>query len=138
MQWSDIPRDPTPRTLRQFAGLWLAFFGAWACWEWLARGRPAVAVALGVAALAVGLTGLARPSAVRPVFVGWMVLAFPVGWLVSRLLLAALYYTVFTPIGLLFRLLGRDALELRRRPDRPTYWSPRPEAVDPLRYLREY
>ena len=27
MQWSDIPFVPSSRTLRQFAGLWIAVFG---------------------------------------------------------------------------------------------------------------
>jgi Saxitoxin biosynthesis operon protein SxtJ len=75
---------------------------------------------------------------VRPVFVGWMIAAFPIGWLVSKVLTAALFFTVFTPIALIFRLLGRDALMLRRDPDRPTYWTPKPPTTDPRRYLREF
>ena len=138
MQWSDIPRDPSPRTLRQFAGLCLLFFGGWAAWQWFGRGRVALAILFAVLALGIGLTGLVRPRAVRGIFVGWMVLGFPIGWTISNLLMAALFLLVFTPIGLVFRLTGRDALELRRRPDRPTYWSPKPLMTDPRRYLREY
>jgi hypothetical protein len=138
MNWSDIPRDPPPRMLRQFAGLWLAFFGIAACWQWLLRGRMCMAFALVGLAVAVGLPGLVWPRSVRPVFVGWMVAAFPLGWLVSRVLIAALYFTVFTPISLVFRLTGRDALALRRNLDRTTYWTPRPTTIDPRRYLREF
>ena len=39
MQWSDIPFHPTAKTLRQFAGLWLVFFGGIALWQALVRGH---------------------------------------------------------------------------------------------------
>ena len=40
MQWSDIPFDPSRKTLRQFAGLWLVFFGGMALWQALGAGVP--------------------------------------------------------------------------------------------------
>ena len=40
MQWSDIPFHPPRKTLRQFAGLWLVFFGGMALWQALVRGHP--------------------------------------------------------------------------------------------------
>jgi hypothetical protein len=138
MQWSDLPLNPSRRTLRQFAGLWIAFFGALACWQGFARGRVGVAVALGLLATIVGTLGLARPRAIRPVFVGWMVAAYPIGWVISRLLSTGLYYGLFTPVGWLFRLAGRDALMLRPQPGRESYWLPRPATTDPRRYFREF
>src|SRR5437773_822447 len=126
MQWSDIPFRPSSRTLRQFAALWLAFFGSAAAWQALVRDNGTAAVVLGALAVTVGPIGLAWPRLVRPVFVGWMVLAFPVGWLVSRVVLAVVFYGLFTPVGLLLRALGRDVLALRRRADRVSYWEPKP------------
>jgi len=138
MHWTDIPLSPPPRTLRQFAGLWLAFFAALAGWQGLAHARPAAAgLLLAVAALP-GAAGLLRPRLLRPLFVGCTVLAFPAGWLTSTLLLAGLYYGLFLPLGLFFRLRGRDALNLRRRPGRATYWTARPAAEDPRRYLQTF
>jgi hypothetical protein len=137
MRWSDIPFRPTNRTLRQFAGLWLVIFGsaaAWQAWE----GRDTAALVLAALAVTVGPLGLAWPRLLRPVFVGWMVLAWPVGWVVSRLVLACLFYGLFTPLGLLFRALGRDVLALRRRPGQTTYWAPKPMPADPRRYLRQF
>ena len=49
MRWSDIPRSPSSRVLRQFAVAILVFFGAMAAWQGIARGR--VAFALVIAAL---------------------------------------------------------------------------------------
>jgi hypothetical protein len=138
MQWSDISFTPSKRTLRNFSGLWTAFFGGMACWQYFQRGRPGVALALGGLALAVGLLGLVRPPAVRWIYVGWMVVAFPIGWTVSRVLLAVVFYGVFTPLGLLLRLAGRDPLALRPAVDRPTYWEPKPAAAGPGSYLRQF
>ena len=47
MHWSDIPFDPSRTTLRQFAGLWLVFFGGMALWQALVRGHIGLASILG-------------------------------------------------------------------------------------------
>ena len=138
MQWSDIQFDPTTRTLRQFAGLWLVFFGGLGLWEALGRGHSALGAGLAVAAVAIGLPGLAFPGLLRPIYVAWMVLAFPIGWTVSLIMLAILYYGLFTPIGLVFRLIGRDALQRTRRPGLETYWTPKPTPTDPRRYFKQF
>jgi hypothetical protein len=138
MRWSDIPFSPQPRMLRQFAALWLAFFGGLAAWQGLMRGRVGVAAVLAVLAVVIGGLGLIRPQLIRPIFIGWMVLAFPIGWTVSLILLGLVYYGLFLPIGLVFRLVGRDALQLRPRPDVTTYWTSRPEVADVRRYFRQF
>src|SRR4051794_35497420 len=110
MRWSDVPLNPPERTLRQFAGLWTAVFAVLACRQgWLSAPGPA-ALVLVLLGLGGGALGLLWPRAVRPIFVGAVVVTFPIGWAVSHLVLAVLFYAVFTPLGLLFRLLGRDVL----------------------------
>jgi hypothetical protein len=138
MRWSDIPLHPPRTTLRQFAGLWLAVFASLACWQGLVRHHGGAAVALAVLALAVGPIGLLRPELVRPVFVAAMVVTFPIGWMVSQVVLAVLYYGVFMPLGLVFRLVGRDPLELKRQHGRASYWSPKPAPETVRRYFRQY
>lgn len=137
MQWTDIQFNPSHRILRPFAGLWLAVFGGMAAWQGLVRGHPWLGAGLAVAALTVGPLGLVAPGAIRPIYVGWMVLAFPIGWTVSRVLLAIVYYGVFTPVGLIFRLIGRDPLSRRFEPDRPSYWTPKAATTDLRRYFRQ-
>jgi hypothetical protein len=138
MQWSDIPFSPSVKTLRQFAGLWLIVFSALGAWQHFGRGRTTVAIALVALAVTLGPLGLARPQFIRPIFVGWMILAFPIGWTVSFVLMAFLYYGLITPLGLVFRLAGRDALTLKRRPEKQSYWTPKPVTSDIKRYLREF
>ncbi len=47
---------------------------------------------------------------VRPVFQGLTLIAAPIGFVISHVFLAVIYYLVITPIGLIFRLTGRDAI----------------------------
>jgi hypothetical protein len=72
------------------------------------------------------------------VFVGWLMAVFPIGFLVSRVVLAVLFYGCFTPLGICFRLLGRDALGLKRAPADGTYWRTRTAVVDQARYLQPF
>jgi hypothetical protein len=138
MRWSDIPFKPPSKTLRQFAALWLAVFGSIAGWQWLAKGRPGVGLAIGTLAVSVGVIGLVRPRLVRPIFVGWMVLAFPIGWTISNLLMGIIYFGLFLPFGLVSRLIGRDALAIKPPVDANTYWQPRRAPTDFRRYFRQF
>jgi hypothetical protein len=138
MRWSDIPRDPPSATLRQFAGIWLAFFGGLALWQGLIRGNTRFAVVCAAMALTVGPLGLARPRWIRRVFVGWMMLAFPIGWAMTQVMLAVMFFGLFTPLGLVFRLIGRDPLHRARRPGVGSYWTPKPAPADLRRYFRQF
>lgn len=138
MRWSDIPFDPPARTLRQFGGLCLIFFGALGLWEALRRGHVNLGAGLIVLGLAGGALALIRPGWLRPVYVVWMILAFPIGWTISLLVLALMYYGLFTPLGLFFKLIGRDPLDRTLRPDLETYWTPKETPADPRRYLKQF
>ena len=138
MTWSELNRRPTERTLRQFAGLWLAFFTTLAGLQACRHGPTWAAACCVGAAAAVGPLGLWRPALVRPVYVAATVLTFPLGWVMSHLLLAALYFGVFTPLGLVLRLVGRDALRLRACPQQASYWAPKPAPPDVSRYFRQF
>jgi Saxitoxin biosynthesis operon protein SxtJ len=138
MQWSDIPFQPDRKTLRQFAGLWLVFFGGIALWQALVRGRPSLGLSIGALALVVGLAGLTQPEWVRLIYIGWMVLAFPIGWTVSQVILLIMYFGLFMPIALIFRLIGRDPLQRARRSGVESYWAPKPAPVDVRSYFKQF
>lgn len=137
MQWSDVVTRPSVKILRQFAGLCLIVFGtvgAVSLW----RGRATtIVIGLAVSGAAVGLVGLVRPAAIRWVYSGWMIAVFPIGWTVSRLMLAALFYLVFAPVALVFRLMRRDALHLRQE-DAATEWAPKPGVTSADQYFRQF
>lgn len=136
MQWSDVTRAQTPRTLRQFGLLGLVVFGGFAGWRLFQGQTDGVTVTLGAVASVLGALGLVAPKALGPVFKAWMAVAFPIGFVVSRVLLAALYFLMFTPMALVFRLMGRDVLRLRR-PEAASYWTPKSGGADPSSYFRQ-
>jgi hypothetical protein len=72
------------------------------------------------------------------VFTAAMIVTFPFAWIVSLVVLAIIFYGLITPLALLFRLLGRDALGRQHRPEQDTYWQEKPATQHPRRYLRQY
>ena len=137
MQWSDVIATPKPKLLRQFAGLWLVFFvGLAAARVWRGHNDD-WALGLAVVGVLVGVLGLVRPAALRWIYTGWMIAAFPIGWTVSQVMLAVLFYVVFTPVALVFRLMRRDVLGLRRR-DVASYWTVKPGAARADDYFRQF
>ncbi len=134
----EINWSPTGRQLRQFALLLALLLGGLTGWlVWKAQPLCWVAAA-GTAAAVAGAIGVFRPSLMRAVFVGWMVAVFPLGWLVSHLLLAAIYYLIITPIGMLMRFCGYDPMQRRLDRQAATYWQPRQKDDDPQRYFKQY
>ncbi len=101
-------KEPRLGDLRVF-GVGLGVIGGYVCW-WTQFHPVAIAIAVfgGVStALAVG-----APGRLAPFYRLWMNLLFPVAWLVSTIVLAAIYYVVVTPIGVIRRLSGKGTIPL--------------------------
>ena len=136
MQWADVVKPPSPKHLRQFAGLFLIIFLGLAAWRWFHGNQGMGTQILGAVAIVIGLVGLAIPAAIRPIYTGWMIAAFPIGWTVSRIVLGVVYFLVVTPIGRVFKLTGRDTLGLSRQPSATSYWTPKRGASNDRDYFR--
>lgn len=136
MQWKDINFSPSTKTLRQFSGLWIVFFAVLSGLNYFVHARPAAAAVLAVVSVA-GTIGVVFPAAMFHVYRIWMVLAFPIGWTVSRVVLAVVYFGFLTPLAILFQLAGRDVLRLRPT-ECTTYWTPKTSEQDLSRYLRQF
>ncbi len=134
----DINWKPGPRELRVFSAVFVLFAGGGGGLVWWRGGPPALSWALWGAGLVVGLLGALAPRAVRPVFVGLSLLAFPIGWVIGNLLMAVVYYLVVTPVGLAFKVLGKDPMRRRPDPEAESYWIARGPAVGPERYFRQF
>lgn len=122
--------DTSPQACQRFAfwvGGVLVLIGVWLLFKDSPLG-PWI-LGIGVCLIAVGAI---HPKALRPLQWLWMALALVLGRLISPLVLGALYYFVFTPVGILARLFGKDFLQKKRQPDAPTYWQKKaPDPVPP-------
>ena len=137
MAFLDKNRQPSPTELSIF-GLLFALFagvvGALLRWQF---GWPRAAVAAWVVGGIVALGYYAVPPLRRPLIRAWVGLTFPLGWLLSHAVLALVYYGVFTPIGLLQRLLGRDAMRRKPEPDAVSFWVERGPPRDAASYFKQ-
>ena len=79
------------------------------------------------------------PPALRPTHWLLMKIAHALGWLNTRLILIVLFYIVFTPIGLLLRLFGKDLLSRKIDRGAKSYWIEKEkEEFEPARYERQF
>lgn len=127
---------PSEKQLRQFAVVCLPAFAliGYTVYRWSSSTTAGyVLAAVGMACL---LTGLIRPGAIRPVYFLLMLITVPIGWLVSHLVLWVIYYGIVTPTGLVFRLIGRDPLRLKK-PHVSSYWQQHTQRSDPKSYYRQ-
>src|SRR4029077_6742554 len=69
--------------------------------------------------------GIVRPSLLKWPSAGWWRFAKALGYVNARILLTVLFGFVLTPLGLLWRLTGKDPLTRRR--DRWSGWSAYPD-----------
>jgi len=129
--------NPSPRTLRQFAAIAVVLLVALAATAHL-RGRSELAqtLPLGLAAI-VGLLAVTRPTALRIVYVLLSITVFPIGFVLSHLVLLVVFYGVITPLGVLSRLMRSDLLSLRSDPAARSFWRERHRPRDKASYLRQ-
>ena len=141
-----IPLDfhPGLRQLRQFCLTALVVLPLLA---WLFTGRPTPNVwttfhsALVGSLIAVGailsVLSFVVPAAVRPVYIAVMLIAFPIGLVISELILLLTWLLLFTPLAVIFRLIGRDALDRRFDRSTDTYWRPKRQPKTIESYFRQ-
>jgi hypothetical protein len=74
----------------------------------------------------------------RGIYLGLILVTMPIGLVVSFTLMAIFYFLLLTPLGLLFRLIGRDALGRKFDSNTNSYWISRqpPENLD--RYFHQF
>ena len=106
MKLIEINWNPTDRQLRQFAAICMfaiPFVG------WLWNGSAQTVGLLALLGCILAALGIAFPKVIKPVFLALTLVATPIGMAIGELSMLFIYYGVFLPIGLAFRLLRRDA-----------------------------
>ncbi|MFH1419532.1 MAG: hypothetical protein ABII12_14750 [Planctomycetota bacterium] len=139
--------NPTRRMLRNFGLIGLVAFGAvgaMAYWRVFLFGSleadtgAITAYVLWALGAYCGLFAIVAPVAVKPIYVALTVVSYPIGQVVSYLVMAMIYYLVFTPIGIVFKLVGRDSMNRGFDPSAATYWVRRRPPDSAKRYFRQF
>ena len=84
-------------------------------------------------------TAFLIPIVIKPLYIGALYLSHALGWFNTRLILGILFYLIFTPIAMIFRIIGRDPLERKFDKNAPSYWKIRKATeFDKSNYERQY
>lgn len=108
------------KDLRKFGLLVGAVFSVIGIWPLLMRGEGVRIWATGLGGTLIFLGALV-PGVLAPVHRAWMQLGHILGWVNTRILLGIVFYGLITPMGLLFRLMGKDIMRQTAAQDSPTY-----------------
>ena len=80
---------------------------------------------LGVVFAALAFVG---PVVLKPLQRAWMAMAVVMGFVMSRIIVAVIFYGMVTPIGLAGRLAGKKFLDLKMDRAAQSYWIRRDHA----------
>ena len=108
------------KELRSFGFLVGAIFTVIGVWPMLFSGESPRLWAIGLGGSLI-LVGGVLPAALAPIHKGWMWVGDMLGWINTKIILTIVFYGLVTPMGLLFRLLGKDVMRQAAMQDSPTY-----------------
>ena len=100
---------PDAKELRNFGLLIGAIFTLIGLWPMLFRGEPLRLWAVVIGSVLI-LSGGLVPNSLAPIHRGWMWIGHVLGWINTRFLLGLIFYGLITPIGIVFRVLGKDTM----------------------------
>lgn len=146
-QMIEINLRPDVSTLRQFGFIAVVGFGfvaAIAHFEvlvfamGLGAAKPWIVNGfVGLAAYS-GVCSLIFPKANLPIYVGLTIASYPIGFVLSHVIMGTLFFLVITPIGVVMRLAGRDPLDRKMDPDAESYWRDCRPAREKSSYFRQF
>lgn len=134
----EIHRNPSRRELSWFGLLVLLFFGlVGGLVLWRSGSMTAAVTIWSIGGLLALLYYAVRPLRLA-MFRGWMVAVYPIGFVISHLVLAGIFFLVITPIGLVMRLVGRDPMTRKFDRTADSYWTRRNPESGSERYFRQF
>ncbi len=134
----DLNLNPSKKELRQFAIFQLLFCLLVSGWLVYKYQFQIAAIAISLVSVIILIVGRVKPKLIRFIFVLLMVITFPIGWVVSHVIIFAVYYLLITPIGIIMKLVGYDPLHRKIDKNKGSYWIKRPENKNSDRYFRQY
>ena len=139
MSLVNVNWHPSQRDLRGFRWIALAllpliglilFLVKQVDWRWC----TAVAAVGG----GIWLSGLISTKLTRVLYLTLVTLTLPIGLVISFTMMAVFYFGVLTPLGLFFRVMGRDALCRRLDDQAQTYWCAHESSKTAERYFQQF
>ena len=126
-----MAHPPEAKLIRSFGLIVGGIFLLIGLWPLAVRAEAARLWAVGIAA-GLLLPAVLFPTVLTPIYRVWMSIGDTLGWINTRIILTLVFYGLFTPIGVIRRvLLKKDPLHLSFEPEAETYRmvrQPRPHS----------
>ena len=85
------------------------------------KGRELFVYFFSIGSILIILGGI-TPPILKPIYKIWMIFAVIIGWIMTRIILSVLFFSIITIIGLFTRLIGKDFLNLNLK-NNESYWN---------------
>jgi hypothetical protein len=126
MSLIEINLHPSRKELRNFAAIALIASAIISLLLYVLKGLAVQWVAIIFAAgFIIFISSFVCLKITRIIYLSLILVTFPIGYVVSFILLAAFYFLLLTPLGLFFRLIGRDSLCRKFDLNAKSYWLSR-------------
>ena len=135
--YDEIDKNPSTRKLVEFGAIFLAGTGVIGLVYQFYLHKEPIAHGLWIAGAVVFLLSLIRPIG-RILYILWMGLGITMGLITSPIILVVVFLFLITPVGLIFRIIGRDAMKRKLDPGATTYWEEYKESEDPATYVKQF
>jgi len=130
---------PTQKELRSFGWISLVMLTIIALLlHWLKGLSWPYVLWISAAGLLICILSLISTKLVKPVFIALQVITYPIGVVISFIIMAIFYYLVLTPVGLVFKLIGKDSLNRNFNKQAATYWVRYNPPDSPKRYFNQF
>lgn len=113
----------TPKNLKSFGLILGGILLAIATSAWW-KGKPTYPYWF-FAGFPIFMTAAIYPLILGPLYKAWMSVAMLIGWVLTRVILAVLFYAIITPLGIIHRLTGKNILSDKPGNQSSTYWIKR-------------
>ncbi|MCI2807811.1 SxtJ family membrane protein [Eoetvoesiella caeni] len=123
---------------RSFGALFTAIFAAIAIYSHITGAQQHVWLSWAFICVLLGLITLLAPKLLLPFNKIWFLIGVSLAKIFNPLVLGVLFFIVLTPVALVAKVFGRDALRLKRR-EIPSYWIERcPPGPSPETFKNQF
>ena len=84
------------------------------------------------------IVSLVSSKLTRLIYLGFTFLTFPIGYVFSYIIMGIFYFLIVTPVGFIFKLMGKDPLHRKYEPAAKSYWIKRQSPDKLERYFRQF
>jgi hypothetical protein len=134
----EINKNPSRKDLNVFGLLLALFVGVIGLLTWKrTHTLHAQSIIWLVGAAVVVLFFILRPLQ-KPLYLGWMYAAYPIGWVVSHIIMSLAFYLAVVPVALIMRAMGKDPMQRQFDRSATSYWVPREQVQDLKQYFRQF